>query len=136
MYQRFSAHLTSVDIPDFSDLKETARETANRVEVALSRGTSVTSNDSVNLGGGAATLTPPNSAGLGSGTAGKSQISRTASLSLGPLSGSTTSLNTSSTADNSSSSSRNLFRAQRSKTQSAISRSQSVMVATGKNIFY
>lgn len=68
MYQRFSAHLNSVDIPDFSDLKETARETANRVEVALSRGASTTSSDSNVLGG----PTPPNSAGL----AGKSQISR------------------------------------------------------------
>lgn len=27
-----------MDIPDFSDLKETARETANRVESAFSRG--------------------------------------------------------------------------------------------------
>lgn len=38
MYQRLSAHISSVDIPDFSDLKETARETANRVELALSLG--------------------------------------------------------------------------------------------------
>ena len=79
MYQRFSAHLTSVDIPDFSELKETARETANRVEVALSRGTSTTSNDSVTgaggatgiSGGAAPTAVSTNSAGLG-----KSQISR------------------------------------------------------------
>ncbi|CAB4068795.1 MEF2BNB [Lepeophtheirus salmonis] len=40
MYQRFSAHLTSVDL---SDLKETARETASRVESALQRTTSSSS---------------------------------------------------------------------------------------------
>ena len=61
MYQRFSAHLTSVDIPDLSELKETARETANRVESALSRNSS-------------------NESAASSG-APKSQISRAASLS-------------------------------------------------------
>lgn len=40
MYQRLSAHINSVDIPDFSELKETARETANRVETVLARGSS------------------------------------------------------------------------------------------------
>lgn len=43
MYQRFSAHLNSVEIPDLSELKETARETASRVESALSRGSSTDS---------------------------------------------------------------------------------------------
>lgn len=37
MYQRLSAHISSVDLPDLSDLKETARETASRVESAFVR---------------------------------------------------------------------------------------------------
>jgi len=41
MYQRLSAHISSVDIPDIAaDLRETARETASKVESALARGTS------------------------------------------------------------------------------------------------
>lgn len=37
IYQRFSAHINSVDIPDLSDLRDSARETAQRVESALNR---------------------------------------------------------------------------------------------------
>ncbi len=48
MYQRLSAHISSVDIPDFSDLKETARETATRVETAfLARSSSTASTASL-----------------------------------------------------------------------------------------
>lgn len=42
MYQRFSAHINSVDLPDLTDIREsareTARETASRVETAIGRG--------------------------------------------------------------------------------------------------
>lgn len=37
IYQRFSAHINSVDIPDLTDLRDSARETAQRVESALNR---------------------------------------------------------------------------------------------------
>ena len=48
MYQRLSAHISSVDIPDFSDLKETARETATKVETAfLARSSSTASTASI-----------------------------------------------------------------------------------------
>jgi hypothetical protein len=51
MYQRLSAHISSVDIPDFSDLKESARETATRVETALlARSSSTASNASLEQG--------------------------------------------------------------------------------------
>jgi hypothetical protein len=35
MYQRFSAHINSVDLPDLTDIRETARETANKVETVI-----------------------------------------------------------------------------------------------------
>jgi len=38
MYQRFSAHISSADFA--ADLRETARDTAARVELALARGSS------------------------------------------------------------------------------------------------
>ena len=66
MYQRFSAHINSVDIPDFSDLKETARETANRVESALSRGSS--SSISSATGVGTAAAVPPSPSGITTAT--------------------------------------------------------------------
>jgi len=37
IYQRFSAHLASVDIPDLTDFRESARETAQRVESAINK---------------------------------------------------------------------------------------------------
>jgi len=37
IYQRFSAHINSVDLPDLTDFRETARETANKVETAIGR---------------------------------------------------------------------------------------------------
>lgn len=37
IYQRFSAHINSVDIPDLNELRDSARETAQRVESALNR---------------------------------------------------------------------------------------------------
>ena len=73
MYQRLSAHINSVDIPDFSELKETARETANRVETALARGGSTTSVGS----GNSATFSASSSGHPESGL----PASRTASVS-------------------------------------------------------
>jgi len=37
LYQRFSVHLPSVDIPDLAEFKETARGTATRVENAINK---------------------------------------------------------------------------------------------------
>jgi len=37
LYQRFSVHLPSVDIPDLADFKESARETAQRVESVINK---------------------------------------------------------------------------------------------------
>merc|ERR550519_2171527 len=37
LYQRFSVHLPTLDIPDLADLKDSARGTANRVESAINK---------------------------------------------------------------------------------------------------
>lgn len=35
MYQRFSAHINSVDLPDLTDIRDSAREAASRVDTAI-----------------------------------------------------------------------------------------------------
>jgi len=42
IYQRFSAHITSVDLPDLTEFRETARETRDKVETAIGRERSAT----------------------------------------------------------------------------------------------
>jgi len=42
IYQRFSAHINSVDLPDLTEFRETARETRDKVETAISRERSAT----------------------------------------------------------------------------------------------
>jgi len=57
LYQRFSVHLPSVDIPDLADFKESARETAQRVESAIGKDkptASTTKTGGGGVGGGGA----------------------------------------------------------------------------------
>jgi len=42
IYQRFSAHINSVDLPDLTEFRETARETRDKVETAIGRERSAT----------------------------------------------------------------------------------------------
>jgi len=54
LYQRFSVHLPSVDIPDLADFKESARETAQRVESAIGKDKPTASTTKTGGGGGGA----------------------------------------------------------------------------------
>jgi len=45
MYQRFSAHINSVDLPDLTDIRDSAREAASRVDTAIQTASSTGARD-------------------------------------------------------------------------------------------